>query len=98
MSKRLSKHLTGKCSLFLGAICAVVSASGCAAEAEGELLAEETGSTQQALGEAYFQRTWSQGESPIMLDSAVDYVCALTGVSGKFRGVGEEVKVTVNDN
>ena len=37
--------------------------------------------------------TWQQGLQPSFMESEANSICYLTGVSGKFRGAGESVKI-----
>jgi hypothetical protein len=71
--------------------------TGCIANTEvGE--DEVLGEAEQALEGPSFQKTWYKGDPGVIdLAPVADYWCTLTGVSGRLRGLGEEIYVSAND-
>jgi hypothetical protein len=86
-----STLLRPQLSPFIGT--ALLALSGCALDVTPA--GSETSLAEQANHAAYFQQTWDQGDGVNFYDVAPlnDYWCALTGVAGKFRGLGEEVYI-----
>jgi hypothetical protein len=81
----------------LSALVACVAISGCAANVTESNTEEMLGSDRQAANPLFFQTTWFKGD-PSFIDVAPidDFWCALTGVSGIFRGFGEDLRVFGN--
>jgi hypothetical protein len=90
------------------AVMVCASVLGCAFEAgEGDIegsgpqnaAIEDLGSSSEALlgGWATGPFTWSQGDSERVLEKVSTHVCALTRMSGKFRGGAEWVHVGADD-
>src|SRR5258705_9823618 len=79
------------------ALAGAAAMSGCAANVTDAATEETLASEQQAANPLFFQTTWFKGD-PSFIDVAPidDYWGALTGVSGIFRGFGEELYVWGN--
>jgi hypothetical protein len=73
------------------------TAAGCAANVTDPSAEEALGTDRQAANPLFFQTTWFKGD-PSFIDVAPidDFWCALTGVSGIFRGFGEDLRVFGN--
>jgi hypothetical protein len=82
-------------TLLAALVCA--APFGCAANVGDSEMAETLGNESAAANPLFFQTTWFKGD-PSFIDVAPidDYWCALTGVSGIFRGFGEELYVWGN--
>ena len=90
----MSIFATRRRAKLLVAFTCSMAVSGCATNVTDQ---ETIGSEQQANHLLFFQATWFKGD-PSFIDVAPidDYWCALTGVSGIFRGFGEELYVWGN--
>ena len=88
----------GRSRAFLSLVCcAPLMTVACAFDANGVPTDESASSSAAALGVPYFQATWHQGDpESLPLAPFSEYWCALTGVSGQFRGFGEEVYLWAN--
>src|SRR5215475_7416928 len=87
----LASALAGGASALLG--CQADSSSG---QTATRAASEPVATTRAALTQPT-TFGWSQGHGDQKLESWSDYFCYLTGISGRFRGLGESVHLTNDD-